>query len=125
MRVKSCDVKKSICSECGFLKDGGTKDTLYQETFEIMENGAVFPCHKVLREATGSNSFGAETLEDVQVCRGYVAYMLKNKIMPKQKLSLWFYMLSQIDGSELENIHTKESLIANHKALREHIKLGN
>jgi len=127
MRISPC---KQVCSECGFVKSG-TKDTLYAEAFDMIQTGTVFPCHMYLRAHTGSESYGTETLKDIQVCRGYVAHVAKYypEILESYRADIqyiWFqYLLPHLDSSDFEELYTPEELIQAHKGLREHIQLGN
>lgn len=127
MKVKPCS---KICHECGFIKDGA-KNTLYAETFDIVKNGVVFPCHMYLKAHSGSESFGTENLDEIKVCRGYVAYMKKHNldVIETWKTDLqnfWFQeLLSEITDEEMVDIYSPEELMLAHKGLREHIKLNN
>ena len=122
--IKTCN---KICGECGFTKDG-TTDTLYNEAFDIIENAIVFPCHMYLKSKTGSENQGTEMLDEIHVCRGYVAFMLKNckDILIKQrglKYSLWVDLVGEILHDDLSNICTPEELYARHIGLREKINM--
>lgn len=126
MVIKPCN---KICSKCAF--NGSTKDTLYYELFDILKNGIIFPCHLYLKSKTGCEYLGAETLNEVRVCRGYVAFIKKYYLDKVENWRadnqyIWFqYLLNKIDDSELDEILSLEELIENHKGLRERIYLGN
>ena len=124
-RIKTCN---KICGECGFTKDG-TTDTLYNEAYNIIENAIIFPCHMKLKEVTGSENQGVELLKEIQVCRGYVAFMAKNyafrvsssEIGAKRKI--WDKLFSEIGPSELDNICSLDELENRHIGLREKINM--
>jgi D-lyxose ketol-isomerase len=123
MKISICN---KICDECAF--NSNTKDTLYAETFSILENNQIFPCHKFLRSQTGSMNQGTEKLELVKVCRGYVAFVKKNNLIHStnpQVLNIWDDLLSKVDSKELDNILTMEELIENHEGLKNKVYLGN
>lgn len=122
--IKTCN---KICGECGFTKDG-TTDTLYNEAFDIIKDAIVFPCHLYLKSKTGSENQGTETLNEIHVCRGYVAFMFKNNkdILINQrglKHSLWVDLIGEILHDDLSNICTHEELYARHIGLREKINM--
>lgn len=126
MKIKPCN---KICDECAF--NGSTKDTLYAETFDIINNGIVFPCHMYLKSKTGYEHLGSETLDEIQVCRGYVAFMKKYnqdviETLTAEKQHIWFQdLFNEIDDDELDEILSLNKLIENHKGLKERIYLGN
>ena len=126
MKIKPCN---KICDECAF--NGSTKDTLYAETFDIINNGIVFPCHMYLKSKTGYEHLGSETLDEKQVCRGYVAFMKKYnqdviETLTAEKQHIWFQdLFNEIDDDELHEILSLNKLIENHKGLKERIYLGN
>lgn len=123
MKINVC---KKICKECAF--NGNTKDTLYAEALHIMEANKIFPCHSFLRKVTGSENTGTESLNEVRVCRGYVAYMKKHDLITTthpQLMEIWTELLSKISKEELDSIISKEELINNHKHLRNNVYLGN
>ena len=126
-KIKPCS---KICNECGFTKNG-TKNTLYAEAFDIIQNGVVFPCHMYLKAHSGSESYGAENLDEVKVCRGYVAYMKKHNLgvietWDSRLQYFWFQnLLNDIRDEELEDIYSPEELIEAHEGLKKMIKLGN
>jgi len=128
--MKSIKPCSKACVECGFTKDG-TTDTLYAESFSIIDTGVIFPCHMYLKSKTGNESYGAETLDEIQVCRGFVAFIKKNLMHVVEYWRadvqyIWFnYLLNEIDDSEFENIRTFEELLDSHKALRSNTFLGN
>jgi len=119
-----------ICSECGFTKKG-TKNTLYAEAFDIIENGMVFPCHMYLKAHSGNESYGTENLNEVKVCRGYIAYMKKHKLDVIKTFNtnlqhFWFnHLLKEIEDDELVDIYSPKELIEAHVGLQKMIKLGN
>lgn len=127
MKVKPCS---KICHECGFIK-AGAKDTLYAETFDILKNGVVFPCHMYLKARSGNESYGTENLNEIKVCRGYVAYVKKHNLdvietWRADLQNFWFQeLLSEITDEEVEDIYSTSKLIEAHKGLRENIKLNN
>jgi hypothetical protein len=120
MNITTC---KKICLECAF--NGSTKDTLYAEAFDIIENGKLFPCHMYLKSKTGCEHLGTETLTEVQVCKGYIAYQKKYGSQSLRNTPIWSYLFSFIETTELDEILSLEELIANNKGLRERIYLGN
>lgn len=121
-------VCSKACNECGFTKDG-TTDTLCNEAFDIIKNAIIFPCHMYLKSKTGSENQGTETLDEVKVCRGYVAYMVKNypfTILASQigqKEQIWIELASQILEDELDNICTPKELNQRHIGLRNKINM--
>lgn len=120
-RITVCS---KICTECGFSKMG-TTDTLYAEAIDIIDRGILFPCHMYLRAHTGDESHGTETLDEVRVCRGYVAYM--KLYAPKYIIAPahWQHLIAEITYDDLKLIWRPDDLIANHKGLREGIYLNN
>lgn len=122
-------VCSKICNECAF--NGSTKDTLYAEAFNIINKGIVFPCHKYLKSKTGNESYGVETLDEVKVCRGYVAFIKKYYLHKVENWRadiqyIWFQnLLNKIDDLELDEILNLDELIENHIGLRDKIYLGN
>ena len=125
--MKKITTCSKACVECGFTKDG-TTDTLYAEMYDIAENAIVFPCHMFLKKHTGSENTGVETLKEIQVCRGYVAFMLKNKIDVIYQLTgipavIWEGLLDSIEPEELDNICSLEELEARHIGLRNKINM--
>lgn len=121
MKIVTCS---KVCKECGFVK-GGTKDTLYKDIDHIIEEGIVFPCHMYLRDNTGSENTGTETLQEIQVCRGYVAYMRKNKPEVLAKHPIWLQLFNEITSEDIDRLLTYEELEANHKDLRDGVYLNN
>jgi len=127
MKVKPCS---KICKECGFVKSGAT-DTLYAETFDIVKNGVVFPCHMYLKDHSGNESYGAENLTEIKVCRGYVTYMKKHnlaviKTWDTKLQNFWFQeLLDEITDEEMADVYYPEELIQAHKGLSTNIKLNN
>lgn len=123
MKISICN---KICNECAF--NSNTKDTLYAETFSILENNQIFPCHKFLKSQTGSMNQGTKTLNLIKVCRGYVSFVKKNQLIhttnPQLK-AIWDDLLSKVDSNELDNILTMDELIENHEGLKNNIYLGN
>lgn len=124
MKIEPC---KQICKECAF--NGNTKDTLYAEAYKMLNTGTIFPCHMYLKAHTGSESYGVEKLKDIQVCRGYVAFVKKHKFYEQYQPAirkLWDnFLLDKIDDSELDDILSLHELEQNHKGLRDYIYLGN
>lgn len=122
-------VCSKICSTCAF--NGSTKNTLYAEFFTIMKEGFVFPCHKYLKSKTGNESYGTETLDEIQVCRGYVAFVKKYNLVSAihseypSRVKLWKELLSEIKDEELVNILSLQELKDNHNGLKNKIYLGN
>jgi len=127
MKVKPCS---KICQECGFIKSGA-KNTLYAETFDIVQSGVVFPCHMYLKSQTGNESYGTENLKEIKVCRGYIAYMKKHNLdlietWESNKQYFWFQnLLNEITDEDLKDIYSPDELIEAHKGLKEHIYLCN
>ena len=119
--IKPC---KSICNECGFILDG-TKDTLYAEAFNIIDKGIVFPCHMYLKSKTGCEYLGAETLSEIQVCRGYINYMFINHQEIAIRSSIWSKLFEEVSEDDRSNIYSPDELIDNHIGLRKRIYLGN
>lgn len=123
MKISICN---KICNECAF--NNNTKNTLYAETFNILENNQIFPCHKFLKAKTGLENQGVTTLNHVKVCRGYVAFTKKNNLLITTNPALtkiWNDLLAQISDEELDSILNMEELMDNHEALRNKIYLGN
>ena len=120
MKITTCD---KICNECAF--NGNSKDTLYAEVFDIIDKKAIFPCHKYLKSKTGYEHLGTETLDEVKVCRGYVAFIMKYYWLQTTHLRHWFDLFNEIKIEELEEILDIDELIKNHKGMRERIYLGN
>lgn len=124
-KIKTCN---KICGECGFTKDG-TTDTLYNEAYNIIENAIIFPCHMYLKSKTGSENQGTETLNEIHVCRGYVAFMVKNYALRVSsseigaKRKIWDKLFSEIEPSELDNICSLDELENRHIGLREKINM--
>lgn len=119
MKILPC---KKICHECGFSKLG-TKNTLYAESFEIIERGIIFPCHMYLKAHTGSENKGVEQLNEIHVCRGYVAYMKLYHNDIQLDNGLWTDLFDKLDERDLIHIYTPDELLENHKALRDNIYL--
>lgn len=122
-------VCSKICNECAF--NGSTKDTLYAEFYAIMKQGILFPCHLYLKSQTGNESYGTETLKEVKVCRGYVAFVRKYNLIsaiasnyPSQ-VKYWKPLLEEIQEEELTSILSPEELMKNHIGLRENTYIGN
>lgn len=120
MKITTC---KKICNECAF--NGSTKDTLYAESFDIIDKGILFPCHIYLKSKTGCEYLGTETLTEIQVCKGYVAYQLKYGSKSLRNIPIWSYLFSLIENTELDEILSLEELINNNIGLKERIYLGN
>jgi hypothetical protein len=120
MKINCCS---AICKECAF--NGATKDTLYAESFEIIDSGIIFPCHMVLKAHSGNESYGAETLKEVKVCRGYVAFMKKYHSKKFCHNQVWSKLFSEIVPNELDEISSIDELLSNHIGLRDMIYLGN
>lgn len=120
-KIKPCN---KICKECGFIK-GGATDTLYYETHAMMNKGILFPCHMELKAVSGNESYGVEQMDEVRVCRGYVAFMKKEREFYRKFIPFWGELMDEIDDSELENIYTTQELIKNHQPLRDGVCLGN
>lgn len=116
-------VCNKVCSTCAF--NGSTKDTLYAEAFNIIDKGILFPCHMYLKSKTGCEYLGTETLDEVQVCRGYVAFQLKYHWLQRTDNMHWFHLFNEIEIEELDEILSLEELINNNIGLRERIYLGN
>ena len=122
-------VCKKICKECAF--NGSTKDTLYANTFNIIKEGIVFPCHMYLKSQTGNESYGVETLKEVKICRGYVAFMKKYGLVSAiasnypNRVALWKELMSEIDDSELDEILSPAELIANNIHMRTNVYISN
>lgn len=128
MNIPKITVCSKICNECGFT--GSTTDTLYAEFYDIVKQGTLFPCHKYLKSQTGNESYGTETLKEVKVCRGYVAFVRKYGLIagiasnyPSQ-VKYWKPLLEDIGVEELDDILSLVQLIKIHKGLRENIYLG-
>jgi len=121
MKVNCCE---KICVECGFSKKG-TTETLYADSIDIMNNGSLFPCHMYLKSQTGSENTGTETLEEIKVCRGYVAYMKINRPELSLFTPIWDKLFNEIRVDELEEIYSPSELIQNHHGLRNGIYLRN
>lgn len=129
MNTPKISVCSKICNECGF--NGSTTDTLYAEFYNIVKQGTLFPCHKYLKSQTGNESYGTETLKEIKVCRGYVAFVKKFGIIagiarnyPTQ-VKYWQPLLKEIRDDELDQILSFSQLKNIHKGLRENIYLGN
>lgn len=126
MKISVC---KTICNECGF--NGSTTDTLYAEFYNIVKQGTLFPCHKYLKSQTGNESYGTETLKEVKVCRGYVAFVKKYNLISgiasnyPSIVKYWKPLLEEIQEKELSSILSLDQLRDNHIALREGVYLGN
>lgn len=116
-------VCSNICNECAF--NGSTKDTLYAEAFNIINKGIIFPCHKYLKSKTGNESYGTETLDEVKVCRGYVAFQVKYYWLQRKDSTIWNKLMNEIRLEELEDILSLDELIENHNGLKNKIYLGN
>ena len=113
-----------ICNECGFTKDG-TENTLYAEAIDVINRGVLFPCHMYLRSQTGDESRGTELLDEVKVCRGYVAYMSLYAPYPVMLRGPWAQLIDQITPEDIKNIYTPSELHFHHKGLREGVFLNN
>lgn len=116
-------VCNKMCNECAF--NGSTKDTLYAEAFDIINKGIIFPCHKYLKSKTGNESYGVETLDEVKVCRGYVAFQMKYYWLQRKDSLIWNKLMNEIRLDELDEILSFNQLKEIHKGLRENIYLGN
>lgn len=96
-----------------------------------MKEGVIFPCHMYLKSKTGSESYGTETLNEIQVCRGYVAFAKKYNLVSAidsnypSRVKLWKELLSEIKDEELDDILCLQELKDNHIGLRDKIYLGN
>ena len=129
MNIPKISVCSKICNECGFT--GATSDTLYAEFYDIVVQGALFPCHKYLKSQTGNESYGTETLKEIKVCRGYVAFVKKCGIVAgivsnyPSAVPYWQPLLKEIRDDELDQILSFSQLKKIHKGLRENIYLGN
>ena len=129
MKDIKISVCNKVCNECGF--NGSTKDTLYAEFYHIVKQGTLFPCHKYLKSQTGNESYGTETLKEVKVCRGYVAFVKKYNLISSiasnypSQVKYWKPLLEEIQDKELDSILSLDQLVKNHKALREGVYLGN
>lgn len=129
MNTPKISICSKICNACAF--NGSTKDTLYAEFYTIVKQGVLFPCHKYLKSQTGNESYGTETLKEVKVCRGYVAFIKKYNLISNiasnypSKVKYWKPLLEEIQDEELTNILSLDQLKNNHKALREGVYLGN
>lgn len=129
MNTPKISVCSKICNECGFT--GATKDTLYAEFYNIVSQGTLFPCHKYLKSQTGNESYGTETLKEVKVCRGYVAFVRKYGLIAGIASNYpfmvrhWQPLLNEIRDDELKQILPMNQLKKIHKGLRENIYLGN
>ena len=74
-------------------------------------------------------SQGTETLNEIHVCRGYVAFMAKNyaftvsssEIGAKRKI--WDKLFSEIEPSELDNICSLDELENRHIGLRDKVNM--
>ena len=122
--MKKISVCNKICKECGFTKNG-TKNTLYYETIDMFRKGMLFPCHMELKAVSGDESYGVEMLEEIKVCRGYVAFMAKHNPVMKYVSHIWRDLLNEVDSKELDNILEWSELFENHEALRNGWELGN
>ena len=129
MNIPKISVCSKICNECGFT--GSTTDTLYAEFYNIVKQGTLFPCHMYLKAHTGNESYGTETLKEVKVCRGYVAFVKKYGLIsgiarnyPTQ-VKYWQPLLKEIRDDELNDILSLDQLKSIHKGLREGIYIGN
>lgn len=120
MEVTVC---KDICDECAF--NGNSKDTLYADMFQIVLEGKVFPCHKYLKSKTGCKYLGVEQLNEVKVCRGYVAFVKKYNPHIERLNQVWKELIKDIKDDELNNILSLRELVDNHIGLRDKIFLGN
>lgn len=122
-------VCSKVCSSCAF--NGSTKDTLYAEFYNIVKQGVLFPCHKYLKSKTGNESYGVETLDEIKVCRGYVAFVKKYGLIAgiasnyPFMVRYWQPLLNEIRDDELNQILSFSQLKDIHKWLRENIYLGN
>ena len=129
MNIPKISVCSKICRECGF--NGSTTDTLYAEFYNIVKQGVLFPCHMYLKSKTGNESYGTETLKEIKVCRGYVAFVKKWGIIAgiasncPQAVPYWQPLLEEIRDEELDSILSMDQLKEKHKGLRENIYLGN
>ena len=129
MSTPKINVCSKICSECGF--NGSTSDTLYAEFYNIVKQGILFPCHMYLKSKTGNESYGTETLKEVKVCRGYVAFVKKYNLISAiasnypSRVTYWKPLLEEIQEEELRDILSLKQLVENHKGLREGVYLGN
>ena len=119
MKVTLCE---KACKTCGFPKDG-TKDTLYADIFDLMSDGAVFPCHEYLESKTGSENTGTETLDEVKVCRGYITFLKKE--FPMLGHGNMKHLFDQIGQFEMDNCRTKQELFHTQKNIRNNIRLNN
>jgi hypothetical protein len=77
-----------------------------------------------LKAVSGDMSRGVEQLDEVRVCRGYVAFMKVNK--PRHRAHpIWAKLFNEINDGELDRICNWTELKENHQALRDGIRLGN
>ena len=129
MNIPKISVCSKICPECGF--NGSTTDTLYAEFYNIVKQGTLFPCHMYLKAHTGNESYGTETLKEIKVCRGYVAFVKKYGLISgiasnyPFMVRYWQPLLNKIRDDELDDILSLDQLKEIHKGLRENIYLGN
>ena len=129
MSTPKITVCSKICNECGF--NGSTTDTLYAEFYNIVKQGTLFPCHMYLKSKTGNESYGTETLKEIKVCRGYVAFVKKWGLIAgiasnyPHVVPYWQPLLKEIRDDELDQILSLDQLKEKHKGLRENIYLGN
>ena len=122
-------VCNKVCSTCGFTKDG-TSNTLYADFYDIVKEGKIFPCHMYLKSKTGFENLGTETLDEIKVCRGYVAFIKKypefmNDWSPQIRFVWESSLLSKIEPNELDNIQSLAELVKTHKGLRLGLRLDN
>jgi len=125
MKINCCN---KICDECAF--NGNTENTLYAETYNIINNFILFPCHKYLKSKTGCEYLGAETLNEIKVCRGYVSFMKKYHINDLKSIDvnsqlIWIDLFNEIRDYELKDILDLKTLESKHIALRDKIYIGN
>ena len=124
LTLEDISCQEESCVECGFTKDGAC-NTLFADMIHIVQEDIIFPCHMFLKARTGSDNRGAETLSEVKVCRGYVAYRKKHNVKAKRDLDLWNKLESEIPDDELDNILGEHQLTDRHKSLKEHVYLNN
>lgn len=125
MKITCCE---KVCNECAF--NGNSENTLYAESYNIIDNFMVFPCHIYLKSKTGYEHLGTESLKEIKACRGYVAFMKKyhRKDLEKHEVErkeIWNKLFNQIKENELNEILNIKELEVKHYGLRDRIYLGN
>ena len=112
------------CKTCGFPKSG-TTNTLYADMNDLMEIGGVFPCHEYLQSKTGCENLGTETLDEIKVCRGYVAYIFEYGPPHLRFNPALARLFIQLKISDLQQGRDPMELKKAHRALQTDTKLGN